>query len=520
MSFSKRFNKLLTTASLEDLGPVEDDRLSEGQLKDIEERKELEDVASEQQEALDALSKEMATRDDGDGEIGDIREALQDVRETQSEINGIRKQLEVANNNAVVAEDQKLDNDGDDSVPEAEDLEATDDDTLEGDDGDVEGDDAEAAVDDAAVEEATEEAEAAEDDDEDEDEDEESAAVESIRLQINNIYDRLGVSTGIESYGADYPKDLARSQLLGVVASIESHLGEVRPSLEWFNINALQTTIVSIFSVAKALEMNKKLIDMAIRKHGDDAQYLPVSLPEWALELITVDNRPSHDFKSDVITFAKHVRYLIDNVVLRRAERISQIASMFDSWRSLSDADVQKIIGTTNEFLSVKSFKDIMSKGNSNQDVYRVINSGTFKPMIDVSSGYITVEHARDRNPDWFKRDGLKGVYLTSVPQDDLAGLYTLVLPAKDVSEIFGVLLGLLDDIKRFSGTMEKSHKGIKAIAGLTKSISALRPELSVPLQQLEAVALGLYTSTDALSTALKQVMFRFTSLSSYIKYT
>ena len=122
MSFSKRFNKLLTTASLEDLGPVEDDRLSEGQLKDIEERKELEDVASEQQEALDALSKEMATRDDGDGEIGDIREALQDVRETQSEINGIRKQLEVANNNAVVAEDQKLDNDGDDSVPEAEEI--------------------------------------------------------------------------------------------------------------------------------------------------------------------------------------------------------------------------------------------------------------------------------------------------------------------------------------------------------------------------------------------------------------
>lgn len=488
----------MTQASMEDLGPTDDDKLSDSQIKDIEDRKGAENDAAEQQGVLDTISKEMGNRDDGEGEIGDVRDALVEVKSTQDELASIRKQLEVANNNAVAAPDQKM---GEEPPAPKEDEDLDDVDPAE-----------EPADDDEPEPKGEDEPEDIEDD--------EDAAVESIRLQINNIYSRLGMSTGIEAYDHNYPKDMARSQLLGMVAAMEDRLEDVRPSLEWFNINALKTTVVSIFSVAKALEMNRKSVMNQVRRHGGEVPYTPVEIPAWGLDLLTIANGPAHSFRDEVDNFVQVVRHLITNVVMARAKDISAVVEMFRKQETITESDVTRIkelvaaLGNRDEFLKA------MSIGRSKTSDHPVINAGTFGVTVDERSGFFTVDHNRLKSPDWYRNSGLKGVYLTPTQQDDLPGLHTLVLSSGDILHCFDQLTTLLDDIRRFSDTMEKSHKGIKEIAAMTSNISRIRPELMDPLKQLEGASLGLYTSTDTIATAMKQVIFRFTSLSAYIKYS
>lgn len=478
MNFQGRFNKLhakAMTRSNEDLGPTEEEHLSEGQMRKIEERKELEDAAIERQEALDAITKEMANRDDGDGEIGDIRDTLLDVRRSQNELDGIRKQLEVAGQHAMTAPDKQ---DPDDPVidPKA-DPESDDDDPDEDPD----------------------------DDDEDE-EDEEIAAVESIRVQLDCIYSRLGCSVGIESYTRHDDPSLARKQLLDVVGRLEATLEGLEPSMEWFNINALRTNIVSIFSVTKALEMNKKLIDMGMRKNGAKATYEPVMLPSWAVDLVTREGQPTRDFKSDVRLFCDITRKLVAEYVLVRNQQVHNILGSINS-----DADFGDINDRTNALLTEGHLSNLLGRTG----MMHTINNGKYSLSDNDKSGFRSVVYERVVAD---KRQ-IDGVMLSPTTMEEVPGSVTLVLSAQDISEIISMLLDLRNDIKSFSDTMETAHKNLAEFKSVRRMAERERTDLLESVKRLESVALGLYTSTDSIASAVKHLVYRVTALAAHVKF-
>lgn len=502
MNFQGRFNKLhakALTRSSEDLGPTEEDHLSEGQIREIEERKELEDAAIERQEALDAITKEMANRDDGDGEIGDIRDTLLDVRQSQNELAGIRKQLEVAEQLTMAAPDQQDPN----AIPADNDPlpEPNPDDPIVEPKADPESDD------DDPDEDPEDEDEDEDDDDEDEDEeDEEIAAVESIRIQLDCIYSRLGCSVGIESYTRHDDPSLARKQLLDVVGRLEATLEGLEPSMEWFNINALRTNIVSIFSVTKALEMNKKLIDMGMRKNGAKATYEPVMLPAWAVDLVTREGSPTRDFKSDVRAFCDITRKLVAEYVLARNQQVHDILGSINS-----DADVGDINDRTSALLSNGHLSGLPVRGG----VMHTINNGKYRLSDDDKSGFRSVVYERlvaDKRQ-------IDGVMLTPTVMEAVPGSMSLVLSAQDISEIIGMLLDLRNDIKSFSDTMETAHKNLAEFKSVRRMAERERTDLLESVKRLESVALGLYTSTDSIASAVKHLVYRVTALAAHVKF-
>lgn len=503
MNFQGRFNKLhakAMTRSNEDLGPTEEDHLSEGQMREIEERKELEDAAIERQEALDAITKEMANRDDGDGEIGDIRDTLLDVRQSQNELAGIRKQLEVAEQLTMAAPDQQ----DPETAPDDTDIDPDDPDAVP-DPDDIDDPEAEPDPDDIDTPEADPEADPKEDGDGD-DEDDETAAVESIRLQLDSIYGRLGCSVGIESYTRHDDPSLARKQLLDVVGRLEATLEGLEPSMEWFNINALRTNIVSIFSVTKALEMNKKLIDAGMRKNGAKATYEPVMLHAWAMDLVTREGQPTRDFKSDVRLFCDTTRKLVAEYVLVRNQQVHDILGSINS-----DADFGDINDRTNALLTEGHLSNLLGRTG----MMHTINNGKYSLSDNDKSGFRSVVYERVVSD---KRQ-IDGVMLTPTAMEEVPGSVTLVLSAQDISEIISMLLDLRNDIKSFSDTMETAHKNLAEFKSVRRMAERERTDLLESVKRLESVALGLYTSTDSIASAVKHLVYRVTALAAHVKF-